>query len=262
MSGPPSPGLRLDGCTYVSRCKLCNLMNDAPELGSGVYEKVIHQGLSHASVASWLNGRVEVFNAHRIKLGDPKKPPLCLFNEANFSVHFNKHISERDMVLKNVRKVMKTRTERGGNQPPPEVQLTMGASAQAGTEILSSYQAMLEDIAYLRELLQGFKGAQRNKKTISSQELSKIQSTMTTISSMTSSMLKFMTTGGLARTAIQYSLDAQGRAWTTAVEKGLEMVSHKLNEGDLDLFRREITDLMEVALRGIHEDLTKKFSFR
>jgi hypothetical protein len=237
-------------------------MDIDPVLGSEVYEKVIHEGLSHVSVMSWLNGRVAVLNAHTSSKGTGN-PLLPTYNEANFSVHFNKHISEHDRVLKNVRRIVKTKKELGGNRPPPAVRVNIGAAAQSGTETLSAYHAMLDDIAYLRELLSGFKEAQRNKtKAISQQDLSKIQSTMTTISNMTSNMMKFMTTGGLARTAVQYALDSQGRAWAESFEKGLEAVSYKLTEEDLELFRRILADRMEIALRGINEDLVRKFNFK
>jgi len=93
-------------------------------------------------------------------------------------------------------------------------------------------------------------------------DLSKIQSTMTTISTMTSNMMKFMTTGGLAKMAVQFALEAQGAAWSESFSKGYEVISHKLSEEDLDLFRRAIADRMKVALRDVHRELGRKFNLR
>jgi len=254
----PSPGLRLNGYQPEARCKLCKFSEVDLPLWVEVHEKVLHEGLSNASVMSWLNGRIDVLNAHK-----EDEPPITKFNEANFSKHFSNHISERDMMLQHVRKLMKQRNERDLNKLPPVVQAAADGTLQDGGPVMSSYAAMLEDIAFLRELLDEFKKAQRKKTTpISPVDLTKIQSTMATISSMTSSMTKFIVTGGLARTAVQYALDAQGRAWLAAVDKGLESVSHKLTQEDQDLFKRSVSDDIKMALRGVHEDLTRKFSFK
>lgn len=86
----------------VKKCKLCQLIKTDKVLWQSVHTKVIDDGLAYSIVCDWLNMQIDAMGYDL--------PP---FNEANFSTHFKKHITDDDAKKKTLRQMMLDEAEKG-----------------------------------------------------------------------------------------------------------------------------------------------------
>ena len=75
------------------QCKICNLIKQDKSLWLDIHKKVLEEGISNSIVCKWLNTKVETLNISRKQ---KEKSLIPIFNGANFTSHFKKHISDTD----------------------------------------------------------------------------------------------------------------------------------------------------------------------
>ncbi len=90
------------------QCKLCNLLKQNQDLWVEVHNQILTEKISRTVVVKWLNTQILTHNNK-----SDKKNKLPIFNNANFSNHFSKHISTAAKMKSELRNTLSTGVERG-----------------------------------------------------------------------------------------------------------------------------------------------------
>lgn len=137
-----------------TQCKICRLIQVNRDLWTELHTKILKDAMKKSHVCKWLNSRVEVLNANL----KPGQAETKMFNVANFSVHFKKHVPSIKLMKAELRAAIKEapKANDGFTSEDQEVaEEVMDAEAAALAESYKGYPDMLAKMerVIMRDLL-------------------------------------------------------------------------------------------------------------
>ncbi len=253
----------MDGVKLNNQCKLCRLIKQNQDLWIKVHTKIIDEGLSNAIVCKWLNNQIDVLYSKTDELKSKKEDKIFKFNQANFTLHFRKHISDADKMKVNLKKHVLSRSDRGSTAYSDE-QTTIADSTVGSNkndyESLDSMLSLMEDnlVSYSNQM----KNNRSKSKIVSIREIGNYSKLVSDFISAKQDIIKLRNSDQQSSMAVQSAIEMIVQGLATKVVSVADEAKENLESEleDQSTLPNQISNLIKSRLSGGLRELVSETS--
>lgn len=253
------------------KCKLCNLIKQDQELWVEVHNKILKDKLSRTVVVKWLNSRIDILNKSR-----DKKDKIHSFNNANFSNHFNKHISEVDSMMMKLRDTLTSTTDRGSVSFSEEHKTVANAVLPDKNKFIEEFTILSEMISFIEDSLNNYNKLMKDKYKPEIKpniiELQKIQGMVNNLVVMKQNLVKLRNSNKITELAIRAAVELTVGSFIehmlSATEEASNMLFQLLPKDSeiptqmVSIIRSRIGDNMKFSIPVIINQVLKDYNIK
>jgi hypothetical protein len=235
------------GVNLNNRCKICNLIKIDSNLFIEVHNKVLKEGLSHSAVCRWLNSRVDVLNA------DLSKPEVTKFNDANFTVHFQKHISSLEAMQHEVTKHMSSQPAEPTAFDETQQAIAAGTTdGQDSADRLSTFISTMEaNLAFYNTTMEEKRNSKKSHMVLGMKDISNYSKLVGEYIAARQNLVKFRSLEQTALSAVESAV--------AAVVAGMAHIANDVADETKNLLEVELKEQTSIP-EQVSTSIRSKFS--